>query len=279
MSDILPLLQKASVLGFLVCSMASMGLSLQPSAIIAPLRNARLVLATLGLNFVIAPAFAWLLTVLIPLAPGHAIGLLLLSGAAGAPFLPKLVVNARGDLSLAGALLGLLTAGTIVFLPFALPWMVPGLQASAWIIARPLLLLIVLPLIVGMLARSRAASFAGRAGPMLAVIGNGCLLLLFALLVVLNFRAIVGVVGSGAILAALLYIAGLFAMGWLAGSGHPEARGVLALATAARNFGAAIVPASSSFTDPAVMTMLVVSAIVCIVVTFLAATWARRHGR
>jgi BASS family bile acid:Na+ symporter len=257
--------------------MGAMGLSLQSSAIIAPLRNIRLVLVTLGLNFAVAPAFAWLLTLVIPLAPGHAIGLLLLSGAAGAPFLPKLVINARGDLSVAGAILVLLTAGTIVFLPFALPHMVPGFQASAWSVARPLLLFIVLPLVTGILVRSRAASFAARAGPVLAVVGNACLLLLVVLLVAMNFRAIAGVVGSGAILAALLYIAGLFAAGWLAGSLHIESRGIVALATAARNFGAALVPASESFTDPNVMTMLVVSAIVCIVVTFLAAAWVRKR--
>ena len=277
MSDLLPLIQKLSVLGFLLGSMSAMGLNLQPSAIAAPLRNSRLVLIALGLNFVIAPAFAWLLTVLIPLARGHAIGLLLLSGAAGAPFLPKLVTNARGDLSIAGALLVLLTAGTILFLPSALPLMIPGLQASAWSIARPLLLLIVAPLLVGMLVRSKATSFAVRAGPVLAIIGNGCLLLLFAVLLAANFRALIGVVGSGAILAALLYIAGLFAMSWMAGAAHTESRGVLALATAARNFGAALAPASASFTDPSVMTMLVVCAIVCLVVTFLAAAWIRKR--
>ncbi len=277
MSDLLPLIQKLSVLGFLLGSMSAMGLNLQPSAIAAPLRNSRLVLIALGLNFVIAPAFAWLLTVLIPLARGHAIGLLLLSGAAGAPFLPKLVTNARGDLSIAGALLVLLTAGTILFLPSALPLMIPGLQASAWSIARPLLLLIVAPLLVGMLVRSKATSFAVRAGPVLAIIGNGCLLLLFAVLLAANFRALIGVVGSGAILAALLYIAGLFAMSWMAGAAHTESRGVLALATAARNFGAALAPASASFTDPSVMTMLVVCAIVCLVVTFLAAAWVRKR--
>ena len=103
MADLLQLLEKVSLLAFLVSSMLAMGLTLTPHAIVAPLRNVRLVLLALGLNFVFAPAFAWLLTVVIPLDRGHAIGLLLLGGAAGAPFLPKVVETARGDLALAAA--------------------------------------------------------------------------------------------------------------------------------------------------------------------------------
>lgn len=276
MLSLLQSLEKVSVFLFLVCSMAAVGLNLTPRAIFEPLRNVRVVLLALTLNFVLAPAFAWLLTVIIPLEQGHAVGLILLSGAAGAPFLPKLVEAARSDLSLAIALMGLLTIGTILFLPFALPLMVPGLQADPWSIARPLLLLIVLPLVIGMLVKSRASSLATHAAPIIAKVGNLSLLVLFALLVILNFRAVLGVLGSGAILAATLYILGLFVAGWFLGGPRLDTRGVLGLSTSARNFGAALVPAASSFTDPKVTTMLIVSAIVCLVVTFLAAAWVRR---
>jgi len=116
-----------------------------------------------------------------------------------------------------------------------------------------------------------------RIAPVLAKIGNAALLLLFVLMVALNFRALLGVVGSGAILAALLYFAGLFIIGWLLGGSKTEVRGVLGLATAARNFGAALVPAASSFTDPKVTIMIIVGAIVCLVVSFIAAGWVRRR--
>ncbi|EDY20840.1 Bile acid:sodium symporter [Chthoniobacter flavus Ellin428] len=276
----LPLLQsleKVSVFVFLVSSMAAVGLNLTPHAIFQPLRNGKMVALALALNFVFAPAFAWLLTVLIPLQHEHAVGLILLSGAAGAPFLPKLTETAHGDLPLAVALMALLTIGTILFLPLALPLLIPGLQADPWSIARPLILLIVLPLLAGMLIKNRAASLAARAAPLLGKVGNLSLLVLFVLLVVLNLHAVLGVVGSGAILAAALYILGLFIAGWVLGGAGPETRGVLGLATSARNFGAALVPATSSLHDPKVTTMLIVSAIVCLVVTFLAASWVRRR--
>lgn len=89
MADLLALLEKLSLLAFLVSTMLAMGLTLTLPAIVAPLRDVRLVLLALGLNFVLAPAFAWLLTVVIPLDRGYAIGLLLVGGAAGAPFLPQ----------------------------------------------------------------------------------------------------------------------------------------------------------------------------------------------
>ena len=199
---------------------------------------------------------------------------MLLGGAAGAPFLPKLVETARGDLASAAALMALLTAGTIVFMPFALPLMIAGLDADPWSIARPLLMLIIVPLVAGMLIKSRAASSAERIAPVLSRIGNAALLLLFVLMVALNFRALIGVIGSGAILAALLFFTALFGLGRLIGGAH---RSLLGLATAARNFGAALAPAENCFDDPKVTVMIIVGAIVCLVVSFLAAAWVRRN--
>lgn len=277
MDHLLQVAQQWSVVAFLVGSMVAIGLNLTPRAILAPLRDMRLVLRALALNFLLAPAFAWLLITVIPLDRGYAIGLMLLGGAAGAPFLPKLVETAHADQPLAVALMVLLTIGTILFIPFALPLMIPGMQADAWSIARPLLLLIVLPLVAGMVIKRGAGSLAKRAAPIAAGFGNISLALLFVLLLMRNVSALLGVVGNGAILAALIHILGLFAAGWLLGGPPPSARGVFALAAAARNFGAALAPAAGSFKDPKIILMIIVSAIVCLVVTFCAAAWVRRR--
>ena len=276
MTDLLQQLQKVSVLAFLVGSMLGTGLNLTIQSVLAPLRDFRLVLTALGLNFVFAPVFAWLLTVVIPLESGHAIGLLLLGGAAGAPFLPKLAETAGCNLTIAASLMVLLTVGTILFMPFALPLMIPGFQEDPWSIARPLLLLILLPFAAGIAVKSRASAFAARAAPVCTKVGNISLLLLFVLLIALNIPALLGVIGSGAILAAILYIAGLFAAGWLLGGSQSEARRVVALGTAARNFGTALVPAANCFSDPKVTIMLIVSAIISLIALFLAAGWMRK---
>jgi bile acid:Na+ symporter, BASS family len=231
---------KIALLAFLVSSMLAAGLTLTPHAILAPLRNLRLVLVALALNFVAAPVFALALTIVIPLERSHAIGLVLLGGAAGAPFLPKLVESARGDLGFAVALMTLLTVGTTLFMPFALPLMIPGLQASPWSIAQPLVAFILTPLAVGMLLRATALA---ALQPILVKLGSVSALVLLALLIALYFHNLLGVVGSGAIAACAVFIAGLYATGYLLGGSRVEIKGVLGLGTSARNVGAALVPA------------------------------------
>jgi BASS family bile acid:Na+ symporter len=278
MGELLHAFQKLAVLVFLVGSMLGMGLNLTPRAIMAPLSDQKLVVVSLILNFLVAPGFAWLLTTFAPLDRGYAVGLLLLGGAAGAPFIPKLVEMAKGDLPLAIAVMTLLTAGTILFMPFALPLMIPGFQASPWQIARPLILFILLPMALGMLVKARMPAAAAMLAPIAARAGSVALLVLFVLLVALNTSALIGVVGSGAIFAVGIYFTGLLLAGWLLGGSNRTLCNVLALATAARNFAAAIVPAANSFQDPKVMVMLIVSAVVCLLLTFLSAIWIRRRG-
>ena len=275
--DAAALAEKGSVLGFVLCSMLATGLSAQATEIAARLRSARLILLALVLNFVVAPGMAWLLTVALPLDRGHADGLLLLGCAAGAPFLPKLIAVARGDLSLAAALMVLLTVGTIVLMPCALPLLIPGMRAAPWEIAKPLLELIVAPLAIGMLLRQVAGAFATRAAPIFAAIGNVSLLILFVILVGRNFRSLIDVIGSWAIVAAMVHFVVLFGAGWLVERSDFNARSALALGTAARNFGAAMVPAASLAGSPNVSIMLVVSAIVGLVMAFAAAGWVRRR--
>src|SRR2546423_325842 len=97
--------------------MATMGLSLNLREVLAPLRRVRLVLLALAANFVLAPLLAYLLTLVIPLSRPHAIGLLLLGGAAGAPFLPKLAELAEGGVAFSVALMILLTVASAFFMP------------------------------------------------------------------------------------------------------------------------------------------------------------------
>src|ERR1051326_8778573 len=98
MTQLLHFITKLSVFVFLISSMLGTGMGLTFRVLIEPLSQGRLVLLALGLNFVLAPLLAWLVTMVIPLQSGHAIGLLLLGGDAGAPFVPKLVETARGNL-------------------------------------------------------------------------------------------------------------------------------------------------------------------------------------
>lgn len=270
---------KIALLTFLVSSLLAAGLTLKLRAILEPWRDRRLVLVALVLNFVAAPALAVCLVRVIPIERPYAIGLLLLGGAAGAPFLPKLVEGAGGDLGFAVALMTLLTVGTTFFMPFALPLIVPGLQASPWSIARPLIALILAPLAIGMVWRSWAPASSAVFQPILARLGSLSAVVLIVLLGLLYFDDLLDLLGSGVLAAAAVYIGSLTVAGYLLGGPHDRIRGVLGLGTGARNIGAALVAASESFSEPKVMIMLVASTIVMLIVLVPAARWLQAKAR
>jgi len=89
-------------------------------------------------GWVVGPALAWLLIRVLPLADGHAAGLLLISLAPTAPFFPMMVRKARGDMSFASSFMMLTTVGVVLFLPFLAPRLIDGLVLDAWDLAKPL---------------------------------------------------------------------------------------------------------------------------------------------
>src|SRR5512147_2980927 len=135
------ILMNLSTLVFVVTSMLAMGLSLTVAQIVAPLRNPRLVLAALAANFILAPALAYAIGRLLPLSDGLQLGLILVSTAAGAPFLPRLVQLAKADVAFSVGLMTLLVVVTIFFMPVVLPLLMHGVIVNPWAIARTLILL------------------------------------------------------------------------------------------------------------------------------------------
>jgi bile acid:Na+ symporter, BASS family len=273
---LLQLVTKLSVLAFVIACMAMMGLSLTLQQIAAPLRKPRLVVAALVANFGVVPFIAYPLVKVFRLDPSYAIGLLLLAGAAGAPFLPKLAELAKGDIAFSVALMILLTVGSIVFLPLALPLLIPGVRVDAWSIARPLLVLMMLPLVIGMVLRTRRERFSLGLKVVLSKVSNCSLILLTILLIGRNWRILADTVGSGAVAAAALFILVSLAVGYLLGGSDPRIRSVLGLGTAQRNIAAALVIATSNFPDPKVVAMLLVATIVGLIVLLIAAARFRR---
>jgi BASS family bile acid:Na+ symporter len=274
--DLLHAIQKASLLAFLICSMGGIGMRLELHALLVPLKQPSFVVIALVLNFIVAPALAWGITMVLPLRSGHATGLLLVGIAAGAPFLPKLAEVSHDSVTAATAVMVLLTVGTVLFMPLMLPWMIPGFHADAWAIARPMVLLLLLPLALGAMAGATLPRMAAACAPIFARVGSISLVLLFVLLVVLNVSGLLDVIGTGAIAAAMLHTAGLFCLAWVALVAWPEFRGVQSLCVSARNFGAAMVPATGALQSPDVMIMLVASAVVGLLICTLEALWLRR---
>jgi len=262
---------KAAVTVFVVTCMATAGLGLGLRAIAAPLRRGRFVAIALILNFVVAPSLAYGLTNIFAVDPAYATGLLLLSAAAGAPFLPKLAELAHGDVAASVALMLLLTVGSIVFLPIILPLLVPGMSASTWPILKPLLLTMLLPLCIGMAIRGSGLSWALGLRVVLGRISNVSMIVAVALLIALNFRSMVNTIGSGAIIVAALFVFILVALGYVAGGSSGPIRAVLSLGTGQRNIAAALIIATQHSLEPSVVVMLLVTTFVGLIVLLPAA--------
>ena len=263
------LLSKAvtvAMLSFVVSSMLAMGAALTVSQIFDPLRNARLVVLALVANFVLMPLGAFALAKMLWLDEPLGVGLLLLGCAAGAPFLPKLAQLAKGNLPFGVGAMVLLMVITVAYLPIVLPLLLPGVTVNPVKIAQSLVLLMLLPLAIGLFVKARYDATAARVKPALDWLSNVSLILLMVLITVVNFDKVLQVFGTRGILAGLLFIALGFCIGWLLGGPGKDTRTVLALATAQRNIAAALVVGSQSFSDPKVVVMVIVVAIVGLII-------------
>ena len=127
-----------------------------------------------------APAIAWLIIRALPLSEGHAAGLMLTSLAPIAPFLPLAALKGRGDLTFTGAYILLGTVVTVVLMPVMAPLLIKGLTLSAWPLAKPLIELVLIPLLIGIAIRSYKPAVAATIFPWVKKTGGIFLLLCLA---------------------------------------------------------------------------------------------------
>src|SRR2546430_97779 len=202
-TQILRLLAKYSIVGFVVGHLLALGMRLTVQEIIAPLRRPRLVVLALVANFVLGPVFAYLsaqlISVVIPLEHGYVIGLMIIGSAAGSPMLPKWVKLAKGDLGLGVALMVLLMGTSILYLPLILPRLISGVNVEAWSVARPLIMMIMVPFIVGLLLKVRYPSVAAKLEPPLDRFSSVCLIMVVVAVVALYRQSLISAVCGGAI--------------------------------------------------------------------------------
>ena len=265
-----------SALAFVISSMLAMGMSQTLADVIAPLRRPAAVLLALCVNFGIAPLLAVILCRFVPLEPAHQIGLLLLGGAAGAPFLPKLAEISGGSPAYSVALMMLLVVGTILFMPLAMPLIVPGLTADPWSIAKPLLLAMLLPLVLGFLLARASGVWEDSLLVLARRLSNLTFVLLVVLMIGVNLRTLVSTFGSFAIGTYTLFVLAMAAVGYLIGAADKATQAVFALGAGNRNIAAALVVAQASFSDPAVTVMLLVASVVGLIILLGIARLARQ---
>jgi BASS family bile acid:Na+ symporter len=278
LEESLVLVTKVGMFLFIVAGMAAMGLSLTVPRIVEPLRDLRVVALLLVANFVAVPAVAVAAARILPMDDAASTAVILVGCCAGAPFLPKLAQLARGDTALAVGGMVLLMVVTVFYAPIVVPLAVEGATVDAWDIASSLIVLMLIPLALGLVAKARYEDFADGIVTQVGQISNMGLLLGIVAALLVSWRDVVGAMGSWIFIGvAIVLVAGVLA-GYLAGSGRSQRDvSVLALATAQRNIAAAMVVAASLSGDVIVLTM-VGALVIPIVLIGLAGELGRRMG-
>lgn len=277
--DTLTVLVKASALVFVVSSMLAMGLSLTMRQIREPLRDTRIVLVTLVINFVAIPLLAGAIQAAATLDDDLFTGLILVATAAGAPFLPKLAQAAEGDVALSVGVMVLLMVLTVVYMPIVLPLILTGVDVDVVAIARSLIVGMLLPLALGLFVKARYPGVADGLQPHMAQASTLAVLFLLVGGIILNWSQMVGLVGTGGLLVAIVFVLAALAIGYVTAGSDPGTRSVLGLATAQRNLSAALVVGAQNFSADALSYVIVVGIVGLAILLPLGAELGRRASR
>jgi BASS family bile acid:Na+ symporter len=251
-----------AVVIFTVSNIGAMGLESSLREALKDLRDIRAIGLILLWGWVVGPALAWLINSLLPLNEGHAAGLLLISLAPTAPFFPLMVSKARGDMSFAAVFILLTTIGTVLLLPLLAPLLIQGLTVDSWSLAKPLIVMVLSPLLIGGAIRVFAPIMAQKMLPVAQKIGTVFLVIALVLTLVLFGGEMLDTVGSFAPGAQVLFFVAITALAYNIHFGleQPQ-RSAMALGMCTRNI-AAVFAAYFGITAPPqglfVMVVLVV---------------------
>ena len=274
MAEILQVVLKILIVLFMVGNMAGMGAQLAVAEALAALRNVRFVTMAVVWSWVLCPSFAYLLVKIIPMEQPYTIGLTLLGMTPCAPFMPMMVRKARGDLGYTGALMLLAAIGTVAFMPFAVPWMASGLTADAWVVGKPLLFFVLVPLLAGMAVKGWAEPLASRLYPLVKKTTDITTMVMLAVMAIVYGKDFVGAIGSYAIGTLILFVGVVTLATDRLGFGlKQEQKSVLTIGMCTRNLGAAIAPLMAIKADSRSVVMVALGIPVTLIFSFLAARW------
>jgi BASS family bile acid:Na+ symporter len=268
-----------SVVIFTAGSLLGLGLTVAPRALLPPLKDRHFIVLTLVLGWIVCPLLARVLLQLIPLDRPYAAGLLMLALAPAAPFAPAMMERARADPAYVAGFMVLAAAGTVAFMPVGVPLLIEGVRADPMTLARPLLLLVLLPMVIGLATRQISPRVAERARRGIAALTNAVGAMLLVFVVFLYGSAVLNAVGSYAIITQTLFIVVGTLVAQAAGVGlRDERRSVITLGMCSRNLGAALAPLAAVERDPRALVMVVGAAPLTLIVSLLAARWLARDA-
>ncbi|MGB5292139.1 MAG: hypothetical protein WBN41_11890 [Lysobacterales bacterium] len=268
------------VLVFTVSNLAAMGLQVKMPDVMAALKNKKALTLIFVWGWVLGPIVGLLITWLLPLDEPYVIVVLLCSLAPCAPFLQQMVGKANGDVGFAGALIPLVAVGTVVFMPLMAPYMITGLTISAWALAKPLLLTILIPLVIGAAIRHYADQGATKIFPAVKGLALVSTLLTVIWCLVLYGKSMLNTAGEFALLSMTIFMVGMAIITYLFGFGLKQnQRSVMALGMGTRNIAAVFAAALAiPDADPRIMVMVIMWTLWSVVLAAIAARVFLKHS-
>jgi len=267
---------------FTVSNLAAMGLQVSLPEVIAALKNRVAIVLIFVWGWILGPALGYLITLLLPLEEPYKIVILLASLAPCAPFLQQMVGKASGDISFAGALIPLVAVGTVILMPVMAPFLIKGLTINAMALAKPLLLTILLPLLIGAAIRHYCGTTATRVYPAVKVLAKLSTLLTVLWCLILFGKDMLNTAGQFALMAMTVFMVGMALVTYLIGFGmRQNQRSVLALGMGTRNVAAVLAAALAiPDADPRILVMTVMWTLWSVVLAAIGARiFAQQAGK
>jgi BASS family bile acid:Na+ symporter len=268
-AELLSLLTKVSI----VLIVFSTGMAGARGSFAMLLRHPSLLLRSLLSMLVVAPLLAVAVAVTLQLPNPVKIALVMMAVSPVPPFLPRKTIRAGGSQAYVISLLGISALVSIVTAPISLQVLDSlfglSLRIPTSVIARPLFVTVLAPLVAGLLFARVAPRISASWARIVAGMGS---ILLFAVVLpqlVTIAPAFRELVGNGTLLAIAAYALCTLLIGHFLGGPVEENRSVLALCTATRHPFIAIALIQQTFASqklaiPAVFMALIVTTIASI---------------
>jgi predicted Na+-dependent transporter len=258
MDGTLAAIAAAGLAVYVVTSMLTLGLASGRSGLSTALRDRGRMAGLVVAGAVAAPLGAWALGAVVGLDLPLRVGLLLLGAAAGPPALGALGRRLGDGGGLPAGHTALLTGLAVVVTPLLLVGLVTTVEVRASDVLLPLAAGVVLPLVGGLVARTRDEEGVARLLPTLERLTLGALAVGGGLAVLLALPVILRTIGTGAALALVSFGAVCVAAGALLGARQPGRGAAFAVCTLQRNLPVAALLAITTFRgEPVVLAMVV----------------------
>ncbi len=207
---------KSWIVPLLMAVMLGMGLTLRWQDFQQVWQNRLVVGLGIGLQFVIMPLAAWLLSMLFGLSLELTIGMMLVGATAGGTASNVMAYLAKGDVALSVSMTLVSTLLAVLLMPL-LTWLYLGQMVEVPLLSMLLMLLkmIVAPLVLGMIINSLWHSRVKRVQSVFPVLSMAVILLIIAIVVALNANNLNSVLWTLVIAVILHNLIGLFCGYWL----------------------------------------------------------------